>query len=243
MLKRRRLSIIIFTIGALFGLILLGASVYADFESSLFDVSLDAEARIRPVSCPILLASHETGVVSATVHNLSDEEVNRLVRANISRGHLIMMREDEQRITMEARESQTFTWEVTAKDAAYGHLILAKITVLENARKPLQKGSCGVLVLNLPFGIPGWVLVSLIAVIGVFGTVYGAFLWWQNGRSYTGWRMEATRAISLLSSVIIFGLLFSALGLWELAAIGFYIAVLATGVIVPHFVINRNVNS
>lgn len=237
-LNRRRLSVFYFSIGVLFGMILLGASVYADFESTLFDVSLSAEARIRPLQCPILLAGHETGQVSVRVSNPSEEAITRRVNTNISRGHLIMMNQYTEVFTLEPGESRMFSWDVTARDAAYGHLIMVKITTLVNPRNPLQRGSCGVLVLNLPGQVRGVYVVGLMLAVSVIATISGMRGWWQYGRSYTGWRMEATRAIMLLGCVVLAGIALSLIGLWEIAAGAFYIAVLAVGVIVPHFLIN-----
>ena len=74
--------------------------------------------------------------------------------------------------------------------------------------------------------------------VSVIATISGMRGWWQYGRSYTGWRMEATRAIMLLGCVVLAGIALSLIGLWEIAAGAFYIAVLAVGVIVPHFLIN-----
>lgn len=238
MLNRRRLSVLYFSLGVLFGMVLLGASVYADFESTLFDVSLSAEARIRPLQCPILLAGHETGQVAVRVRNPGEEEITRRVNTNISRGHLIMMNQYTEVVTLAPGETRRLAWDVTARDAAYGHLIMVKITTLVNPRNPLQRGSCGVLVLNLPGEIKGSYLVGLLLAVSVIGTVTGMRMWWRYGRSYTGWRMEATRAIMMLGSVILFGIALSFIGLWEVAAVAFYIAVLTVGVIVPHFLIN-----
>jgi hypothetical protein len=115
---------------------------------------------------------------------------------------------------------------------------MVKITTLVNPRNPLQRGTCGVLVLNLPGQLRGSYVVGLLLAVAVIGTISGMRGWWRYGRSYTGWQMEATRAILLLGSVVLIGLALSLIGFWEVAAGAFYIAVLAVGVIVPHFVIN-----
>ena len=241
-LNRRRLSVLYFSIGVLVGMFLLGASVYADFESTLFDVSLSADARIRPLQCPVLLAAHETGEVSLRLRNPGAEPITRRVNTNISRGHLIMMSQYTDVVTLEPGESRRLSWNITARDAAYGHLIMVKITTLVNPRNPLQRGSCGVLVLNLPGQIRGSYLVGLLLAVALTGTIGGMRGWWHYGRSYTGWQLEATRAIMLLGSVVLVGLAMSMVGFWEIAAGAFYIAVLAVGVIVPHFLINSRQN-
>ena len=237
-LNRRRLSVLYFSIGILFGMILLGASVYADFESSLFDFSLSTEGRIRPLQCPVLLAAHETGAVTVHVSNSTQEEITRRVNTTISRGHLIMMNEYNESVTLAPGESHVFSWNVTARDAAYGHLIMVKITTMISPRKPLERGTCGVLVLNLPPHVRGIYVIALMLIIAVVATVAGMRMWWLYGRFYTGWRLEATRAILLLGTVVLAGLAISLIGFWEIAAGAFYIAILTVGVTVPHFIIN-----
>ena len=142
-------------------------------------------------------------------------------------------------ITLAPGEKQQLTWEVTSKDAAYRNLILAKIIVLGSLSDPTHKGSCGVMVLKLPGNLSGdqffWGMFTL-AVLMMLG---GIWLWWPFGRTYTGRRLEATRSIFGLGFLISIGLIFTAIGLWELAAVSFYISVLMIGVVVPHFLITR----
>ena len=220
-------------------MILLGASVYADFESVLFDVSLEIEGRIRAIQCPVLLAAHETGEVSIQINNPTDEAINRRIITTISRGHLILMNQYEDVVSLEPGERQKLSWEVTARDAVYGHLILAKVTTLVSLRNPLHRGTCGILVLNLPGQIKGAYVVGMMLVSSGFFLITGMWMWYQYGRSFSGWRMETTRAIFLLGGVVLAGLALSMFGFWELAAGAFYIAVLATGVSLPHFLINQ----
>jgi hypothetical protein len=237
---RRKWSILVFVIGAAIGMALVGVSVYADFESSLFDIAVVSEGTIRPIYCPVFLDVAETGQVSATFSNRTDEIVDEmLVRAHISKGHLIWMREVENRLELAPGEKQRLFWDVTAEDAAYNHLILAKVIVMGSQSEPKDKGSCGVVVLDLPGKINGaqffWVLFS----VAIIFMLLGAWLWLPFGRAYSGRRLEATRSIVGLSILITIGLICSATGLWELAAVSFYISVLMIGVVVPHFLITR----
>jgi hypothetical protein len=237
--KRRKLSILLFTIGTALGMILIGASVYADFESTLFDATYVADSSIRPIRCPIFLSATEEGRVSAVISNSNERPQELVVRAHITRGHLILMREVQDRIPLEAGESKQMFWKVTAQDAAYGHLILVKIIVLDDAANPSHKGSCGIIVLDLPGNIHGWQLFWLIFLISLSGLLSGMSIWWKYGRSYTGRRLEATRSILGLGVIITLGLIFIVIGFWEFAAVAFYIGLLSIGVIVPHFLITR----
>lgn len=236
--SRRVWAAAVFSLGVLFGMVMLGASVYADFEATLFDVFLNAASSPRLIDCPILLSSRESGIVSASIKNQGDTPIMRLVRAHISRGHLTLMREFEQRIELAPGEKVNLEWEVTEKDAAYGHLIFAKVIFLKDDRNPIQRGSCGILVLNLPFGLSGRTVVATMYIVSFICIILALGLWWRYGRSYTGLRMEATRAMFVLGVVVLVGLIFALLGWWEAAAGAFYLAILAIGVVVPHFLIN-----
>jgi hypothetical protein len=233
------MGVILFSLGVTIGMVLLGGSVYADFESTLFDVSIIADGSISPIRCPVLLNDHETGVIAATITNNTPEPRERLVRAHISKGHLILMREIEERLVLAPNETRILRWAVTSRDAAYGHLILVKVIALENGIQPSHKGSCGVIVLNLPDWITGQALTYSLLAASLIFLLSGAGLWWVYGRSFTGRRLEATRAFFILAAVILSGLAFSFLGFWEFAAAAFYLAVLALGVITPHFLIYR----
>lgn len=238
-LYRRRLGVILFSIGVLLGMVLLGGAVYADFESTLFDVSIVADGSIRPIQCPIVLNDFETGVVTASISNNTSQTSERLVRAHISKGHLILIREIEERVVLAPGETRTLRWTVSARDAAYGHLILVKVIALDDGIQPSHKGSCGVIVLDLPYWISGQLATSSAFALSLGLLLSGAGLWWTYGRSYTGRRLEATRAIFLLGIIIVSGLTFVFLGFWEFAAAAFYLAVLALGVITPHFLVFR----
>lgn len=240
---RRRWSVLVFVIGAMIGMALVGVSVYADFESSLFDIAIDSEGTIRPIYCPVFLDDTETGQVGATFTNHTDKADEVLVRTHISKGHLIWMREEENRLELAPGQSQRLYWDVTPDDAAYGHLIMAKIIVMGSLSDPKDKGSCGVVVLNLPGEMTGsqffWLLFSTAFIF----LVLGIWLWWPFGRVYTGRRLEATRSMVGLSILITVGLISTSVGLWEMAAVSFYISVLMIGVVVPHFLITRGANS
>ena len=220
-------------------MIFMGAAVYADFESTLFDATTVADSAVRPIQCPVLLSTSEPGIVSAIVRNTKDTADEIVVRAHITRGHLILMREVEDRIELAPNESKKVDWQVTAQDAAFGHLILVKIIVLDNAENRSHKGSCGIIVVNLPEPIRGWHLFLFILTISAFGIIGGIGLWWKHGRSYSGRGLEATRSILGLGVIISIGLFGVITGFWELAAATFYIGLLLIGVIVPHFLISR----
>jgi hypothetical protein len=237
--KMRRLSMIFFWLGVLIGVFLLGASVYADFESELFDVSLETKGRLRQMYCPVMLSARETGKITILIDNPTDKPATRHVLATVTRGHFTYMNLYEFEITLEPGEQRTLSWDVTAHDATYGNLILAKVMTMANLRQPLRRGSCGILVLNLPGWLKGGWFIAILLVITVIFILIGMRMWWLYGRPNIGWRGETSRIIYLLGGVILVGLALSMLGIWELAAGAFYIAVLAIGVSLPHFLFSQ----
>ncbi|MBN2045249.1 MAG: hypothetical protein JW757_09535 [Anaerolineales bacterium] len=236
--SRQLLAAVLFAIGVLVGMVLIGASVYADFESSLFNVFLSSASSPHWIKCPILLSSGEDGVVITRLKNREDVPIRRFLHVNISRGHLTLMRGDEQFLELAPGEMLAMEWEVTGKDAVYGHLIFAKVLFSKEDQTPLQLGSCGILVLDLPWGLKGQTVIYTLGIISFICITAAITLWWRFGRSYTGIRLEATRAMLVLGLVVILGLIFALAGLWRAAAVAFYLAILAIGVVVPHFMIN-----
>lgn len=237
--KRRKLGVLLFIIGCALGMVLIGASIYADFESTLFDATTVVDSAIRPIGCPILLSSTELGKISAVVRNSDDRPREWVVRAHITRGHLILLREEEEKVALGSGDSQRLSWEVTADDAAYGHLIMAKVIVFDDAANPSHKGSCGIIVINLPGNLRGWQLFWILYLTSITCILSGIRIWWANGRTYATRSLEATRSILGLGGIILLGLVFIVFGFWELGAVAFYISLLLTGVIVPHFLLSR----
>lgn len=235
----RLIGVVLFTIGVILGMFIIGVSVYADFEATLFEVSIASDQVIRPILCPIFISRNETGLVTTTLKN-SDENIREYrIRAYISKGHLILIRKLENIMQLDPGQSQKIAWEIYPEDAAFNHLILVKVLVVNTGRNTTQKGSCGVVVLNLPGELKGQHLFLVLFVSALVFLVSGANLWLKYGRSYTGRRLEATRSILGLGGLILVGLASAAFGLWELAAGSFYVGMLLIGVIVPHFMISR----
>jgi hypothetical protein len=235
----RLIGVVLFTIGVILGMFLIGVSVYADFEATLFEVSIISDQVIRPIQCPIFISRNETGLVTTTLKNSGGNTREYRIQAHISKGHLILIRKLENILYLDPDQSQKITWEIYPQDAAFNHLILVKVLIVNAGTNTTHKGSCGVVVLNLPGEINGRQLFWVSFISALVFLVSGASFWWKFGRSYTGRRLEATRSILGLGVLVLVGLISTATGIWELAAGSFYVGMLMIGVIVPHFMINR----
>lgn len=235
--RYRKISILLFILGTFLGLVLIGSSVYADFESTLFDVSNIAENSFRLIRCPVFLSPKEAGAFSTVLKNPENDFRDVIVKAHISRGHLILMREVQEKVRLSPLQTQLMDLEVSAEDAAYGHLILAKVVVTDTKSATSHRDSCGIIVLELPDGLKGWHLFWLLFILSSSATIIGMGVWWKKCRSASV--LEETRSIIGLGSLVLVGLICISLAIWELAAGVLYISLLMVGVIVPHFLIGR----
>lgn len=236
--SRRKFSVLVYAIGAIIGVALIGVTVYADLEAFLIDVTFTTDGTIRPVSCPIFLDSEESGLVSATYKNRTGDVDEILAEAQIYHGQLAGIREEETTITLEPGEKNQFTWEVIPSDTSDQHFILTKVILSGSRSETAYKGSCGTIILNLPGRLSGmpffWLLFSFVTIC-LWG---GMGIWLLHRHSYTR-QLEATGAIVGLGIFIQVGLIAAAIGFWEMAAFSFYVIVLLIGVIVPHFFVRR----
>jgi len=237
--NRGVIGIILFVIGVLLGMVLIGSSVYADFESTLFDLTNSAKRSYHPIKCPVFLSSYESGYLSAVIKNPNDITQQLVIQARISNRHLILLSEVQENISIASHGKKQLNWEVEAPDAVYGHLLLAKVIVMDANLNPSQRGSCGIIVLDLPLGLKGWQLFWMVFVLSLSGIISGIIFWWRYGRSSSNRGLEATRSLFGLGGLALVGLVSIALGSWQLAAVAFYICLLLMGVIIPHFLINK----
>ena len=235
----RILGVVMFCVGVVLGIGLLGASVYADFEASLFDIPLSAEKSIRPFTCPILIDNDEVGLVRATVKNDTDKSVQRLITGHFSQYSVLTLREETFRTNFDPYESKDMYWEITAQDAVYDHLILVKVYLYARYANPARDAGCGVLVLDLPWNFTGGQVVAITLALSIVLMFVGGRLWWMFTRPSVGNKAEGSRGVISLIVTIITGLLASYLGFFGVAVGLFYIAMLMVGVMVPHFIFSR----
>jgi hypothetical protein len=101
---------------------------------------------------------------------------------------------------------------VTADDAAYNYLILARINTLRQSPMPSKSGACGILVVPIPWVsgqkiVIGWLALGLAAIVG------GGWLWRRATPTPIQWHpvLVGSAAMSLaVIAVLILGLM----GLW-----------------------------
>jgi hypothetical protein len=232
---QRALGVLIFAVGVLSGMALLGIAVWGDLEASLFDASTRADASLTTLRCPVMMTAQEIGRVSATFENPLERPVTFTIRAHISQGHVTLMREINSKLPLEPGETQTLEWTVTPDDAAYGRLVLIRVRVSAKYPLPSRDASCGILVVDLPYFTGNQITAFALAAI-VLSMVVGAGLWVVANRPLRGLAHEVTRAMGVLATSILVGLVLGLLGQWLLGTLLLVITVLLIAAIVGYLV-------
>ncbi len=210
--RRRVLGLVLFVLGFVAAVALTALTVWGDLEASLFDTSVSAETSLQSLSCPVFIVRDETGHISASFTNTGERAVERAIRVHISDGRVSVMREERVQEPLEPGVTARLRWPVTVDDAAYGYLILARVSTLRQFPMPSESSSCGVLVLGLPWGnglmaLVAWLALSLAGMIG------GGWLYLAD-RTLRVRRPRTTVTIFALGIVAVAGLVAGLLGAW-----------------------------
>lgn len=242
MKKRKRLmgslGLLVFAVGVVLGISFYGAAAWADLEAFLFDATVSADASLGSLRCPVVITSTEAGTLSARIENPMDRSIKPTVRTHVSEGFVTLMREIEERPSLEPGEKRRLEWTVTADDAAYGYLILARAFVKYPYPLPARTAACGVLVINLP-GWTGSQVTALVVVSSLLCLLVGIGLWRAAYRPLSGRILDATRAMTVLAIIVLFGSLSSLVEWWLLSGLLLMLALLLIGATITYFVQSR----
>jgi hypothetical protein len=229
------LGVFIFAVGAVLGIAFYGGATWGDLEAFLFDATVDADASLGSLRCPIVITSTESGTLSARFENSMERPIKLTIRTHVSEGFVTLMREIEAMPSLEPGEKQRLEWTVTADDAAFGHLILARVFVKYPYPLPSRTAACGVLVIDLP-GWTGSQVTALIVVGSFLCMVAGVGLWVAGNRPMSGRTQDASRAMVALAVVVLLGIISSFIEWWLLSGLLLVVALLLIGAIVSYFV-------
>lgn len=219
------MGLLLFSIGALTGMLMYGLSIWADIEASLFDTSIMGDAPFRDLSCPPMITTNETGIVKAKFSNPTDRPMDRAVRINISHGYITLMRQLNTRVQLEPGEDTVLEWEVTVDDAAWERFVMVRLYAFRSSPLPAASGACGILVVDVPVLTGNQVAIGLI-VISVLGMGSGAWLWTRAHQPLTGKPRYARLIMAGVAVIILAGIIFGLLGQWIIGVLLFMINVL-----------------
>lgn len=231
----RILSVLVFSVGALLGLALFGIVVWEDLEAAMFDPTIKQDAPLATLRCPVMMTRAETGTVTATFTNPLDRPIELYTRAHISEGYVTLMREINTQLSLEPGETKPLQWTVTPDDAAFGRLILVKVTVKRKYPLPSRQGTCGIMVVGLPYFTGNQVFAFALAA-SLLSMAAGAGLWVNANRPLSGLGREVPIAMGALAGCVLVGMIIGLRGSWVFSGIIFAMTVLLIGAIIGYFV-------
>jgi hypothetical protein len=216
-------GIFFLSIGLLIGFITCGLIVWGDLEATLFTNGMNGEKRIGTLNCPVLITPNEIGKISVVVKNPAERDSDRFLRASISEGYTTLIRESKEIVPIPAGGKQKVEWKIYPEDAAYERIILFRLYIPSKYPYPSMSGSCGVIMLNLPWLSGNQVLIGM-ALFGMVSLCLGAFFMERKYRTDTN--IISTRAhtrlmgIYALAVILFVSSILSYFGMWVLGVIG-----------------------
>ena len=231
----RFLSMTIFMIGVMAGLVFSGMAVWADFEASLFDSSLTAEDAFPGFRCPIIIGQNQTGIISGNVVNNSTYNLKFFIRAHATDGSIVLLKEWEDRPVVPAGTSQPIQWEISKSNAVWGNFILFRAFQYRYAPVPSRASSCGIIISPVP-GITGTAAMVLLIGICLVGMGTGLVLWFVQLKRQQGRAREAASAMVVLAVFVLAGIVLNLLAMWLLGFFVIIITVLLIFVMMAYFI-------
>ena len=231
----RLLSMAIFLLGVISGLVFSVVATWADFEASMFDSTLTAEDALPGFRCPIIIGQNQTGIISGRIENTSKYDLKFFVRAHATDGSIILIKEWLDRPVVEAGTSKPIQWEVSRNNAIWGNFILFRAFQYRYAPVPSRTSTCGIIVSPIP-GISGTATVSLLIGVSLVGMGAGLVLWFIQLKKQQGRMREAATAMVILAIFVVAGIVTNLLGMWLLGFLVIILIVLMMFVMMAYFV-------
>jgi hypothetical protein len=230
----RTLSLIVFAVGVLLGSVFIGIAVWGDLEATLFNPGMQEEARLRQLRCPVMMTRAQgTGTISVRIRNTLDRAANFFARARISEGYLTLMREETARIPLGPGEAERLEWQVSVDDAAFDRIIFFRVAVSGGYPLPSRQGICGIVVVDFP-GLTGNQLSALGVAISLICSIGGAAVWISSHPQRIGLKVQVSRIMVFLASVLFIGIVLSLLGWWVIGLASLIVILLSIGAFISY---------
>ena len=220
----------IYTTGFLIGMIFIGLTVWSDLEGNAFwglteaatyDNQAEADARLKDLTCPLLLTRQETGTVVVQIYNPHDEPINVTLQTDFSHptASLAPIR-DHQQFQLIPREQRTLSWTVGMDNLRFDRLILVRTYLIDPVlRIPIRTTHCGILVVDTP-GLTSKQMVIASFALSLSMMMIGIGLWLIGKLPLKSRR--STFSMIALASLTLLGMISSLTGFW-IGAGGFFI--------------------
>ena len=232
--NKRRLSIILFLLGVMVGFLFNIFVVWAQFEASLWDDSPTEDEALDGFHCPMIITSTEMGVVRIDYKNTIDRPVNPVIRTRITKGFVSLQREEMDRPDILPGDTARLEYTVTANDAAWDRFILVRVYAFPQLSLPSRNGSCGILVVNLPW-VNGTFVIVLTLIVSLGGMGGGIWLWQKVNFPLTNRAYSALRAMVFLAAVILMGLILELFNVWGLATVVLLFTFIMMAAVIGYF--------
>ena len=220
---RRISGTLLFALGLLVtaGLILIGT--WPDLEADFYGFTILSQKRLGGVTCPVIITADESALIHARVRNESGHNANFLMRAEVS--GFLEDRSERQLVPIEAGETATVSWPLSAQDAVYNNFILAAVYRNAVYPMPMAQKTCGVYVLNMR-GLPGSTVYWTLAALGLLALGGGLFLLEPRSRARDHGRANMALARRALALAAVIGLFVSYSSWWILGVLSLVVIVL-----------------
>lgn len=221
---------IFLTLGLLSAYAICGLIIWGDLEASMFTDGIRGDKAIKTLNCPVVITSHEEGIVSAVLKNPTDKNSNRFLRAIISEGYASLVREIKAKVDLPANGKQKVEWKIYPEDAAYKRIVLFQVYVNAKYPYPSMSGHCGIVKVNIPW-VSGNQFFALTAAISASFLIAGVVMWEKGIRPASRKTHSKNNAIYFLTGILATTAIVSYLGSWIIGVLGIGIALILTGVI------------
>lgn len=206
----RSLSIVLYFSGIFLGFALAIAANWAEFEGVSYYYTGATYNAFHGLHCPVLMTRSETGIVTASFDNPSNQESEPYYEVEIS-GPLPRRFEDQ--LSIAPHETKKVQWTVDVHDIDRGSFIFVKLDVLPTVGYSTREATCGILVLNVP-GLTGEQILWLTLIASLLGMVVGLGLWENANAPLADKSLYLKRAMRTLAIIVLLAMLSGFMGWW-----------------------------
>lgn len=204
------LGILLFLSSITIGLSLAGIMTWGEMEANLAITLPDAKG--LQLSCPLMLAYHETGTVQAIIVNETEKEVKPVVKAGFGQPDSLAQQIIEEAYILAPKKTQSVQYTIDSSQSAFGRIIPISIVQSRYSRNPPRWGACSVLLFSL-FGMNGASSLTLIVVISLLLLATSIYLTYPILIA-RGDTMKSLRQVGVLLAFLTIIALISALFRW-----------------------------
>jgi len=213
----RKVSIILFSIGALVGFSLAAGTIWAHLEMPFyFDYSYAAVSSSNQgysdIKCPILLTNADSGLITVDITNTADKAINILFQGEISYME-DLTRNVEFTPTIPVGETNQIQFKVNKDDVVFNNLILIRTYQFSTYKTPTRTGSCAIFMVPISFLTGNELLILLLLISGSF-ILLGIILWFRNNHPMRGLPRNALTAMTTLSFLLLAAVFAGIAGWW-----------------------------